>query len=125
MDFIDKDVLLQQFLEEGKLNDVQKGILFLVNWERTALLQVVGQAIYSLQEARDLLEKGTLDAEEDKAVSRMVSVEENLEAAFGLMVKRFKEDFEKKMEEKLEDEYLYFNDFEKYLTEKGYLDNKG
>lgn len=113
MDFIDKDVLLQQFLEEGKLNDVQKGILFSVNWERTALLQVVGQAIYSLQEARDLLETVTLDAEEDKVVSRMVSVEENLEAAFALMVKRFKEDFEKKMKEGLEDEYLYFNDFEK------------
>ena len=81
MDFIDKDVLLQQMLEEGKLNDVQKGILFSLNWERTALLQVIGQAIYSLQEARDLLETVTLDAEEDKVVSRMVSVEEKLEAA--------------------------------------------
>lgn len=33
--------------------------------------------------------------------------------AFGLMVKRFKEDFEKKMAEESADEYVYYNDFEK------------
>lgn len=115
MDFIDKDVLLQQILEKGKWEREQLRLLFRLNSERTVTMEIIGQAISYLREARDLLE-----AEEYKIDSRILianervrNAEQRLEMDLEVMATLFEKDFEKKREEESTDECVYYNDFEK------------
>lgn len=97
MVLIEKDALLQQILEEGKLKREQFRLLFSLNRERAMDLEAIGQAISYLREARDLLEP-----EDYKADLRISRAEERLEMSFEVKVTLFEKDFEKKREEEKE-----------------------
>ena len=102
------EVLLQKSLEEGKFEDEEKELLYSLNEERADMLVYIPKAIFSLREARDLLEiKEDEEDEEDIAldrdnyyiaVSKILDAEKILErrvsylsALFGLDFKEEKE----------------------------------
>lgn len=99
-----KDELLQQILEKGKWEREQLRLLFRLNSERTVSMEIIGEAISYLREARNLLE-----AEEYKIDSRILianervrNAEQRLEMDLEVMATLFEKDFEKKREEEKE-----------------------